>query len=117
MLGENPPRPPRALVITTRFSTVLQFSSAETADAFRKLGWDVKLLIEPSAVHGMNRIAMRHAVAEFKPDVVFQIDHLRSEYSGLFPANLVSICWIQDHLQNLMNANAGASITPRAILC
>jgi hypothetical protein len=112
-MGEDPPRPPRALVITTRFSTVLQFSSADTADAFRKLGWDVKLLIEPSTSHGMNRIAMRQAIAEFKPDLVFQIDHLRSEYPTLFPDNLVSVCWIQDHLQNLMNATAGASITPR----
>jgi hypothetical protein len=61
----------------------------------------------------MNRIAMRQAVAEFKPDLVFQIDHLRSEYPGLFPENLVSVCWIQDHLQNLMTATAGASVTPR----
>ena len=112
-MGENPPRKPRVLVMTTRFSTVLQYSAADTADAFGKLGWDVHFLIEPTAWHGLNRIAMRQAVAQFKPDLVFQIDHLRSEYGELFPPNLPSVCWIQDHLQNLMDRKAGASITQR----
>ena len=113
VMGENPPRKPRVLVMTTRFSTVLQYSAADTADAFGKLGWDVHFLIEPTAWHGLNRIAMRQAVAQFKPDLVFQIDHLRSEYGELFPPNLPSVCWIQDHLQNLMDRKAGASITQR----
>jgi hypothetical protein len=113
MLGENPPRKPRAMVITTRFSTVLQYSAKDTAEAFERLGWETRLLIEPSAAHGMNRIAMRAALAQFKPDVVFQIDHLRSEHNDLFPKNLPSICWVQDHLPNLMNAAAGASVTLR----
>jgi hypothetical protein len=113
VMSENPPRKPRALVMTTRFSTVLQYSAADTAEAFRELGWDVHLLIEPTPWHGMNRIAMRQAVATFKPDVVFQIDHLRSEYNDLFPKNLPSICWIQDHLPNLLNSAAGASVTLR----
>ncbi|HEX3359344.1 MAG TPA: glycosyltransferase [Tepidisphaeraceae bacterium] len=113
LMGENPPRKPRVLVITTRFSSVLQYSSRDTAEAFEKLGWDVHLLIEPSAAHGMNRIAMRQALAEFKPDVAFQIDHLRCEHNDLFPKNLPSVCWVQDHLPNLMNAAAGASITLR----
>ncbi len=113
MLGENPPRQPRVLVMTTRFSTVLQYSASDTADAFRKLGWDAQLLIEPTAWHGLNRIAMRQAVAKFKPDLIFQIDHLRGEYGELFPANLPAVCWVQDHLPNLMSASAGASVSLR----
>lgn len=113
LMGNHPPRAPRVLVLTTRFSTVLQYSAADTADAFRKMGWDAQLLIEPTPWHGLNRIAMRQAVAKFKPDLVFQIDHLRSEYGELFPANLPAVCWVQDHLPNLMNASAGASVSPR----
>jgi hypothetical protein len=113
LLGPNPPRKPRALVMTTRFSTVLQYSAADTADAFRKHGWDTHLLIEPTAWHGLNRIAMRQAVAEFKPDLVFQIDHLRSEYQDLFPPTLPSVCWIQDNLPNLTNCRAGRSVANR----
>ena len=113
VLGEHPKRQPRVLVITTRFSTVLQYSAGDTTDAFRRLGWDAHLLIEPGAAHGMNRIAIRDAVARVKPDLVFQIDHIRSEYGNMFPPNLPAICWIQDHLPNLMNAQAGVSIGPR----
>ncbi len=113
LMGNNPSRQPRVLVMTTRFSTVLQYSAADTAHAFRKLGWDAQFLIEPTAWHGLNRIAMRQAVAKFKPDLIFQIDHLRGEYGELFPSNLPSVCWVQDHLPNLMNAEAGASVTLR----
>jgi hypothetical protein len=113
LLGENPPRQPRVLVLTTRFSTVLQYSSADTADAFSRLGWEAHVVIEPSSWHGLNRIALREAVCRFKPDLIFQIDHLRSEYGTLFPANVPAVCWIQDHLPNLMDTKAGGSITLR----
>ena len=38
------------------------------------------------------------ALAEFKPDLVFQIDHLRHEHGDMFPPNLPFVCWVQDHL-------------------
>lgn len=113
VFGENPPRRPRVLVITTRFSTVLQFSARDTADAFGSLGWDAKLLIESEPWQGLSRVAIRQAVAQFKPDLVFQIDHLRSEYGELFPPSLPSVCWVQDNLPNLTHAKAGASVQPR----
>jgi hypothetical protein len=67
-------RPPRVLLVTTRFSTVLQYSTRDAADAFRQLGFEAHVLIEPAPHHGMTRLAIRRALAEFKPDVVFQID-------------------------------------------
>jgi hypothetical protein len=113
VLGPQPSRPPRVLVITTRFSTVLQFSARDTADAFTQLGCNAKLLIEDEPWQGMSRIAIRQAIAEFKPDLVFQIDHLRSEYGDMFPATLPSVCWVQDNLPNLTNATAAAGVQPR----
>jgi hypothetical protein len=111
--GASPPRPPRVLLLTTRFSTVLQYSTRDTAEAFGRLGWERRVLIEPAPSHRIHRHAMRLAVAEFRPDLVFQIDHLRHEHGDLFPPQLPFACWAQDHLPNLTNPAAGASLKPR----
>lgn len=113
MLGAVPPRQPRALLVTTRFSTVLQYSTRDTADAMRRLGWDARVLIETSANQRLFAAAMRQSVADFKPDLVLQLDHLRYEHKDLFPPNLPFICWIQDHLPNLRTRQAAESITDR----
>src|SRR5262249_28729444 len=101
------------MLITTRFSTVLQYSARDTADAFEQLGWDSLVIIEPTSAHGLNRVAIRQSLARFRPDLVFQIDHLRREWGDLLPANLPSVCWIQDHLANLTNTAAGQSVQQR----
>jgi hypothetical protein len=113
LFSPNPPRKPRVLLMTTRFSTVLQFATRDSADAFRENGWDAHILIEPTPHHALNRIAIAQATAEFKPDVIFQLDHLRHEHGGIFPANVPFVCWIQDHLPNLTRVEAGKSITSR----
>ena len=51
VLGENPPRRPRVLLITTRFSTVLQYSTRDTAVGFQQAGWETRILIEPTPYH------------------------------------------------------------------
>jgi hypothetical protein len=112
LLGENPSRAPRVLLLTTRFSTVLQHSTRDTADAFRALGWDAQVLIEPSPSHRMYQPVIRRALAEFRPDVFFQIDHLRHEHRDLIPAHLPFVCWGQDHLPNLITPDAGRRVGP-----
>jgi hypothetical protein len=102
--------PPRVLIVTTRFSTVLQYSARDTEQAFRQIGWDTRLLIEPSPAHGMNRIAIRSVMADYKPELIFIIDHHRVEYGDLYPAEIPFVCWVQDNLPNLTNAKAGQSL-------
>ncbi len=113
LLGTDSPRRPRVMLITTRFSSVLQYSTRDTAEAFGRLGWDALVLIEPSPAHRLFQAAMRQALADFQPDLVFQLDHLRYEHEDLFPAELPFVCWIQDHLPNLRIARAGQSISDR----
>jgi hypothetical protein len=100
------------LLLTTRLSTVLQYSTRDTAAAFERLGWNARVLIEPTPHHRVLRTAIRAALADFKPDLVFQIDHLRHEHGGLFPRNLPFACWIQDHLPHLATRDAGARVGP-----
>lgn len=103
-------RPPRVLLLTTRFSTVLQYSTRDAAAAFERRGWEARVMIEPSSHHRVMRSAVAAALAEFKPDLVFQIDHLRHEHGDLFPVNLPFACWIQDHLPHLMSREAGRHV-------
>ncbi|MDB5329017.1 MAG: hypothetical protein JWP03_168 [Phycisphaerales bacterium] len=110
LFGENPPRRPRVLLMTTRFSTVLQYSTRDAAAGFEQAGWDARVLIEPSPYHRLFNAATRRTLAEFRPDLVFQIDHLRSEHADLFPPSLPFACWIQDHMPQLMSREAGARV-------
>jgi len=113
LFGPNPPRKPRVLLLTTRFSSVLQYSTRDTAAGFRQIGWETHVVIEPSPAHRIYRPAIRRALDEFKPDLVFQIDHLRHEHGDLFPPALPFACWAQDHLPNLTSEAAGAAVGPR----
>jgi hypothetical protein len=108
----SPGRPPRVLLLTTRFSTVLQYSTRDTAAAFERLGWQARVVIEPSTHHRVLRSSIAAALAEFKPDLVFQIDHLRHEHQGLFPGALPFACWIQDHLPHLASREVGRQVGP-----
>ncbi|MEM7625774.1 MAG: hypothetical protein AAF333_09100 [Planctomycetota bacterium] len=104
---------PKVLLITCRFTTVLQHSTADCEQAFRKLGWRTRKLIEPSDTHRMTTTAVTEALATFRPDLVFAIDQLRSHCYSVFPERLPFVCWIQDQLRRLTNPEAGASIGPR----
>lgn len=113
LFGDHPPRQPRVLLLTTRFSTVLQHSTRDLAKAFEAEGWATRMPIEPSSYHAcLRRNLLRH-LADFQPDLVVQIDHLRREHGDLFPPQLPFACWIQDDLPNLMRKEAGAAVGPR----
>lgn len=113
VFGAKPSRPPRVLLLTTRFSSVLQYSTADAAEALRRNGCETHVIIEPTPHHSLRRHAIRKAVLDFKADLVFGIDHLRHEYEGIFPAKLPYVCWIQDHLPNLTDPSAGEKVGPR----
>jgi hypothetical protein len=110
VFGPNPPRRPRVLFLTTRFSTVLQYSTQDTAAGFREAGWETRVMIEPTRYHRILTIATRNALVEFKPDLIFQIDHHRCEHPGMFPPNVPFVCWIQDHLEHLMSPDVGPKL-------
>jgi hypothetical protein len=101
------------LIITSRFTTVLQYSARDCVDALGQLGWDARLLIEPSEHHQITGTKIQRVLEELRPDMVFVIDHLRDEYPRVFPPQLPWVCWVQDHLPNLTSRAAGATVTRR----
>jgi hypothetical protein len=102
---------PRVGLVTTKFSTVLQYSTADVAEALEGMGFEVRIIIEPSAYHRLSKIAIRRMLAEFRPDLVMQIDHHRQEYGDLYPPQLLFVCWGQDHLPNLKSIAVGKKWT------
>jgi len=113
VFSDHPPRPPRVLLITSRFTTVLQYSTADAAEAFAQLGWQTRTVIEPSPYHSVRRMALRKALGDFQPDLIFQIDHHRHEYGDTYPVTIPFACWVQDYLPNLTNRDAGMKISGR----
>lgn len=116
LLAPGSPRKPRVLLLTTRFSTVLQYATADAARGFEQAGWEAKIIIEPTDAHRLYQPAIRRELLDFKPDALFQIDHLRHEHGELFPPSLPFICWMQDHLPNLHNHYAATTVGPTDFL-
>ncbi|HZK79875.1 MAG TPA: hypothetical protein VFC46_02385 [Humisphaera sp.] len=108
----DPPRQPRVMLLTTRFSTVLQYATRDAAGGFERAGWETHVVIEPTRHHRVLASAIRAAMAQFKPDLVFQLDHQRQEHVGMFPPSVPFVCWIQDHMPHLMKPEVGPKIGP-----
>jgi len=113
VMGTNPPRRPRALILTTRYSSVLQYSARDAAEGFAQNGWEARVSIEASDCQVLSRLTLRKQLAQFKPDLVFQINHLRHEHGDVFPPNLPFVCWIQDHMPHLTLRTTGALLRRR----
>ncbi|TWT41131.1 hypothetical protein RAS1_38240 [Phycisphaerae bacterium RAS1] len=103
----------RVVGITSRFTTVLQYTLRDLLAAFEMLGHRTHLIIEPDDHAHYSPLTSLRAIEEHQPDLFINIDHLRREYPSVLPDGLPSVCWVQDMLPNLMNPAAGAGVHPR----
>ncbi len=78
LLGDRPLRQPRILCMTSRFTTVVQYSVADMAQAMDRLGWQTRILSDNDAHLAVGVGALLRAMDEFKPDVVLTINHVRT---------------------------------------
>jgi len=104
--------PLRILGVTTRYSTFLQHSTRDMMVAFQHAGARTKLLIEPHDHALLTRQTYMKALADFKPDLIFSIDHHRHEFPGRYPANVPYVCWIQDPMPHLFVSDTGSHMGP-----
>lgn len=108
LFSANPPRRPRVILITTRFSTVLQYSTRDIADVFEKLGWETLTNIEHDDCERFSLGVIADSIWKFKPDLVFQIDHARFEALWeILPEQLPFVTWVQDRMAQLYCPEAG----------
>lgn len=89
---------PRILFFTSRFTTVLQYHTRDCMQAAKHLGCETELLIEKDGIHEISGLDVQKVIADFKPDIIFCIDHFRYEEDDTIPQEIVWITWIQDKL-------------------
>lgn len=94
---------PRILFFTSRFTTVLQYHTRDCMQAAKSLGCETELLIEKDGIHAISEIEMCKVLADFKPDMIFCIDHFRFEWSDLIPKEIIYVTWTQDPMPLVMD--------------
>jgi hypothetical protein len=109
--------PLRILIPTTRYSTFIQHSSADLAEALRSAGHEARVLIEPDDHSRLSTIAWHRAVLEFEPDLIVLINSFRANLEGsggasCVPAEVPFVCWIQDALPHQFDARIGRAQGP-----
>ncbi|MBN2561961.1 MAG: glycosyltransferase family 1 protein [Phycisphaerae bacterium] len=108
--GEGPPL--RILGLTSRFTTVLQYSMRDALRAFAARGCETRLLIERNNHSILTPLKKIETIQEFQPDLVFIIDHTRaSQAVGMVP-DLPVLTWVQDRLPWLFDQATGQAMGP-----
>jgi hypothetical protein len=99
----------RILGITSRHTSVLQYSMRDLGLALIGLGYEFKMHMEPDVDRCHNALSIRRVIAEFKPALIILANHLRYEAQLAF-GEIPILTWIQDPMENLLCPAAGASI-------
>lgn len=103
--------PLRVLGLTCRYTTFLQHSTRDLLNAFERAGMQTRLMMEQLDHSWLAPHESLRAITEFKPDLIVVLDHHRREYPRRFIHNLPFVCWIQDDLPGLFNAQVGPELT------
>ncbi len=93
--------PPRILVSTCRWTTVLQYCAGDFRKAFEKLGCVTSFLIEEDDLQTLSAKLTWKRLAEFRPDFLFSVSHARPSYA--VPRELPVIGYIQDRCGPVLN--------------
>lgn len=101
--------PLRVLIPTCRYSTFIRHSAADLAEAFESIGCRARVLIEPDAHAQLTNVAHLRSIAEFRPDLVVQINYARANLGEVYPPGLVYATWVQDAMPHLFDERIGAA--------
>lgn len=114
--------PLRVLIPTTRYSTFLQHSAADIAEAFRAVGIDARVLIEPDGAARFCSLAFLREIDRFDPDAILSINFTRHDINAMagggtddasrvIPPHVPMITWVQDAMVHLKRSGAAASLS------
>ncbi|GMU80927.1 MAG: hypothetical protein AMXMBFR47_07980 [Planctomycetota bacterium] len=99
LAGKGPPL--RILASVSRHTTFLKYSMRDALGAFEKLGCTTRLLTERADHDRIGAMMYVDAIREFRPDLFFVIDHLRTSFGEAVPAHLPVMTWDQDDLPHI----------------
>jgi hypothetical protein len=106
----------KVLGVTSRFTTMLQYSTRDALAGLEALGYATEILMEERDYEALPRSAVCRKILEMDPDVVLLLDHLHYEFPHL-PTNLPCLTWIQDPLPNILCRQAGEGVQPFDFVC
>lgn len=104
---------PKVYIPTGRFTTALQYHARDCKVVLEELECEVLLSIEKNDLQIYNVFQRMTDLAEFLPDLILSIDHLREEID---PKELVHVTWIQDPLPRIMNYEAPKKLTSMDVI-
>ena len=102
--------------ITSRFTTMLQYSMRDIGHAFEALGYRFKLLIERADHCVHSTLTTGRVVYETDPALIVLINHFRYERPDTLGAGPL-LTWIQDPTELVLSQRTGASIGPLDFVC
>jgi len=95
-------QPLRILLLTSKFTTYLQYSTRDMAKGFRQLGHETFIEIEDEdSGLGIRKDVNMENLINFRPDIIFSIDHLRHSNPWI-PKSIPFVSWIQDLMPHLI---------------
>ncbi len=109
---ESASRPLRIALMTSRYTTVLQFVTRDLTEAFESLGHSCRVLCEARPGEELVSHGVAEDLLDFEPDFLFVIDHIRPEYQGLLPSGLPVVTWVLDELPALKDPKLIAQLGP-----
>ncbi len=95
---------PRILIETSRWTTFLQYSSADFQRAFEALGCETRLIKEENDAQTLTLPFRLQTLADFQPDALFLVSHARPTVP-FYPRQLSIISHIQDKCGPLLGYN------------
>ncbi len=106
----------KVLGITSRHTTMLQYSMRDIGDALSEAGFDFHRLIEAADHRQLSGMLLAKTIERIDPALVVLINHLRQEQLGPLHATPI-LTWVQDPIETILSAEAGASIRAHDFLC
>lgn len=104
--------PLRVLIPTTRYSTYIQHASNDLAAAFRAMGHEAEVVIEPDDSSTTETAGQLRAIATLRPDLIVVINYPRScVQRGVYPDEVPFVCWVQDAMPHLFEAQSETGAT------
>lgn len=105
----------RILLLTSRFTTVLQYHARSCMRAAQRLGYSARLLMEKDDICRITDWDMKRQFAEFKPHIVIELNYFRYQ-EIVKQKEIVWITWVQDPMPNIMDKNTPKKLITRDLV-
>jgi len=102
------------LLCTSMYTTYLQHSTRDISTGFQQLGHNTFIQIEDAdAGMGNRKDVTIENLINFKPDIIFAINHLRYSTFEWFPKSIPFVTWVQDLMPHILSLQDPSLITDR----